>query len=179
MGINFHCKFNKTNSLFGVDCSMFKMQNVAKKAFPSFSECLKGVVTKKTPFTFPVLRTPLHILQITMIKFRSRNYFHSFHIMCVCSMLLSFCFYSRPVRTSQFSKFFEAPPSHEKGKSSARLLRVKKRPPRLLIDFVLSSSVHQNTRSINSRLGIGSIDGPNVLMEGIRGQHQHQNKQQR
>ena len=25
-------------------------------------------------------------------------------------------------------------------------------------------------------MGTGSIDGPNVLMEGIRGQHEHNNK---
>ena len=51
--------------------------------------------------------------------------------------------------------------------------------------FVLSSDfLHQNTRPINrpspifdSRLGTGSVDGPSVLMEGARGQHEHHNKQ--
>ena len=49
--------------------------------------------------------------------------------------------------------------------------------------FVLSSnSLHQNTRPINrpsldSRLGTGSVDGASVLMEGVRGQHEHHNKQ--
>ena len=31
---------------------------------------------------------------------------------------------------------------------------------------------HQQTR-----LGTGSVDGPSVLMEGVRGQHEHHNKQ--
>ena len=30
---------------------------------------------------------------------------------------------------------------------------------------------------MDSRLGIGSVDGPSVLMEGVRGEHEHHNQQ--
>ena len=30
--------------------------------------------------------------------------------------------------------------------------------------------------ALDSRLGTGSVDGPSVLMEGVRGQHEHHNK---
>ena len=49
-----------------------------------------------------------------------------------------------------------------------------------VVMFVLSSnSLHQNTRLINrpTRLGTASVDGPSVLMEGVREQHKHHNKQ--
>ena len=56
----------------------------------------------------------------------------------------------------------------------------------LIVMFVFSSdSFHQNTRPINrpspqtrnSCLGTGSVDGPSVLMEGVRGEHEHHNQQ--
>ena len=45
--------------------------------------------------------------------------------------------------------------------------------------LVLSSdSLNQNIGPINkSRLGTGPVDGPNVLMEGVKGQHENHNKQ--
>ena len=56
-------------------------------------------------------------------------------------------------------------------------------------ELVLSSdSLHYNTAPINrpspqekfildSRVGTRSVDGRSVLMEGVRGQHEHHNKQ--
>ena len=70
-------------------------------------------------------------------------------------------------------------------------------PHRSSVDFDVRVllSFHQNTRAINrpspqtriqyeeeifvldSRLGTGSVDGPSVLMEGVRGKHEHHNQQ--
>ena len=51
-----------------------------------------------------------------------------------------------------------------------------------VVTFLLSSdSLYQNTRPTNrptnSNLGTGSFNGPSVLMEGVSGQHEHNNKQ--
>ena len=50
------------------------------------------------------------------------------------------------------------------------------------MSVLTSNSLHQNTRPISrpshhSRLGTGSVDGPCVLMKGVRGQHEHHNQQ--
>ena len=44
--------------------------------------------------------------------------------------------------------------------------------------FVLSSySLHLNTGRINNPFRTGFVDGPSISMEGVRGQHEHHNKQ--
>ena len=59
IGITSHCKFIKRPAYLVLITGMITMQHIAKRTFPSFSERLKGVVTKNFLGLRPVLRTPL------------------------------------------------------------------------------------------------------------------------
>ena len=43
-----------------------------------------------------------------------------------------------------------------------------------MLSYPSKHLAHQDT--LDSRLGTGSVDGPSVLMEGVRGQHENHNK---